>query len=822
MKPLVGIDLNGVVDRVATGDPTSVVGVAAPAVGASIAFAQHRRERPLVVGEVERAREGLGWRGGPGARWWLRDGLDALRGTRMAAPVPDPHGGSHAVGELVGRHLIGLVGGAAERVVVTMPDTWVDVGQQALLDGMGTLRPRTELLWRPVATLLALGERSEHLLDTTREVFVVHVGPDAPEAATYEVTWQTVDGQRFLVPVRNGPGRGLDVQALHAGALARWWQGTAERAGLRVDDVRALEVGWRSAVGESGPTSYARRENGTWVALAAALDARALAAYADALATAIAGMAPASATVLLEGATGNAWVGDRTLFGLVAERLQAAGVGGEIVTAPREAASLGAFAYARRAHHGWPTYLDVLPSLSIQASVDGRPDWVVLVPEGARVAGGTAYESEEVRGFAVTTGTEQLTYYLTRGDEATARSTATQLKAVPTDSVPLALRVRQKPAQGFAEVRIAAADASGWPTVALDWSTMTDTGETPEELVKRLQGEQVYAYPNVEPFPASVEVWRYHDVERILRAFLAVGPSETAFGKRLEQAFSAVGKKGDLKALGSGPFAGATRSHGVIDSDGALPEDDASPTRQAQRTELYRAFLAKIAADFDAVCGARLVDAELRRRLMLLGAWCYVAAPENVAAFARDELRSFVEPRTPSTKERRYAAHLAERSFHTLADMKLLFAVADSQIGKSGRLTTPWIKAAASLFRFREGAPQALDRPRATRLARVAIRTMKDEADARNVQHKFFHAANLLVGLLRVRVVDRSFLTPDDPTTGKLLTEGQSVLIQARRAASGGKKAKILQLVDAIDAYLEGQGTEALIFSKLEAMGGDE
>jgi hypothetical protein len=193
-----------------------------------------------------------------------------------------------------------------------------------------------------------------------------------------------------------------------------------------------------------------------------------------------------------------------------------------------------------------------------------------------------------------------------------------------------------------------------------------------------------------------------------------------------------------------------------------------------------------------------------------------------VAAFARNELRSFVAPRTPHTKERRYAANFAERAFHTLADMKLLFEVAASRIGRDGRLAMQWIKAAASLFRFREHAPQALDRPRATRLARAAILTMKAEADVKNVQQKFFHAANLLVGLLRVRMVDPSFLTPDDPSTGKVLADGKSVLMQARRAATGAGQAKIRQLVDAIDAYLEGRGTEALIFSKLETMGGDE
>ena len=747
-------------------------------------------------------------------------------------------------GNWLAAHIRALSPMPAARHIIAVPDRLGELGQQRLLDGLRRANISAELLWRPIATVLGWACRlSASDIESLQEksVLVVHLGFWAPEVSRLELEVQNVneEGTRWLVPIRSGRGNGLP------NGMGWPIEQVAQRLlGVGFDHIELSSVAdaglawlsrrpWAALCGESSADEIIRDPKGRWRRLHGELlpsdeVAASLREPMQAMLHEQAKLGLPVHRILIDGPLTRMNIGAMTLgdqFGkLLRLWMDSAPAKVEVIPVQFSAVARGAAHYGWRIRHGVPGYYDTVPELSINALKDLRPVFISLLPGQRRVPGGQKLGPVEVSGFAIGAGTQALDYYLTRSDEPTVRLTKTKLPEPPDGTIPVKLVVTQTPCQGFASVEIEplSPGSLGARKVFLDWNSMTDTGKPPDQILQELSEKIGLAYPDPTPFPCHAAVWAACDVASTIAALienLRWGLNNvlimTDADGAAEKCRRSISSKRSLDWLLQNIPGGGDKA-GVFDSDGNAPAETSLCASLGSPPLLYSDYRTLI-DDLREKCGLAFAKisrspnrgSDLHRHLLLIAGWLYARVPDEVLEYVRHAVR------TGDTIFSRYDFNVAGRCFTQPKDIRLLFARVRRDFEKQPP-SPPYdrTKALSLVLAYRADAPLAINLDDAFALVgkTVDVMEMEHQAPAR----KFFAAAFLLTGLLRCRLQDAGFLDSGKPETQELIKRVQNILDRAIANTAGSLQVQLRGLRKQIPAFLEAQGTDALIFRRLD------
>jgi hypothetical protein len=837
MHEHIGVDLNGITDTVAhcTDVLISTIDAQPTPIPACVIAPYFQGERPLGGFAAFESLHGRNWDAEhQQARHPIIKLLQQLENQSETVEAAATHG--YRVGDLVASHLLAVSQRAHGHRIITVPDTLTELGQQQLLDGLRRLCVRAELLWRPVAVLLGWALAQKRLAErhgTT--AMVIHAGVWRTEVSVLSLEVEEDTGVPFLIPVRHGKGQEVlpatwSVERLAQDILAVDLKNTGLPPALAEAQLWINRRPWSMLCGIPAPDEIVRDQLGHWHALAGQpkLSPQLGKAVWEPFLPIIAHSMSEHRiqAVLIEGPLVGLTLENGTLGERLAAEVRSYGRHQDCTV---QVASIGAGLAAKgAAHYGWRRkngivgYYDTIPDLKINALVELRPNFISLMKGRDRVVGGETI-GMEVEGFSIAEGTPAVDYYLTRADEPTVRETHTVLPEPAKRSMPVTLVVAQTPGQGFAsvEIRPPIGERLGDRPVFLDWSSMKDTGETSEQVLARLRKEHGMAFPDPAPLPCHAAVWNATGVVPAMRDFLDKIDSGGAEKERVaKQLMSVLSKKQSLDWLLLSRSGGG-RKAGIFDSDGKIPPRHElrqhvgdPPPGFATYQELVDRVLKATAFAFEKyMLRARNGDTDLHRHLLLIGGWSYAAAPEPILAYVRRSLEY------GDTIHKRFDFNLAGRSFFKKEDITLLFRSVANHFNRRG-LNRPFdrIKALSLVLSYRPDAPEALDSKLAYNLVEVAAALLAIETQQCNIKKKFFSAAYLLMGLLRYRRVDPAFMDREKPESAKLFEQVTTTLNAAERCVTGPTNDSVRTILKELTAFMEKRGTDALIFSKLDAL----
>jgi len=152
-----------------------------------------------------------------------------------------------------------------------------------------------------------------------------------------------------------------------------------------------------------------------------------------------------------------------------------------------KAVARGSCLFAWRLARGWPTYLDVLPSLELfTLTEEHEPNWLPLIPTDCEVSGGRDFQQVLTRRVFIEKDTTRLASWLRRSSETEFRKLTTDLPVLAAQNAWVDLNVGARSAGGFARVRITPSpgqfDVFGTGQgVMLNWQSMERVARQPGE-----------------------------------------------------------------------------------------------------------------------------------------------------------------------------------------------------------------------------------------------------------------------------------------------------------------------------------------------------
>lgn len=842
-----GIELNGIIDTAATCQSGSMPHLEVPPIPkpACVMAPALPGERPIGGDLAYDSLDGRGW--DPTHQRTRRPVLQLLHELdSTSTPSKDIEGS--AIGDLLAAHLGALSQESRGKQVVAVPDTLNELGQQRLLDGLRRSNIAAELIWRPVATVLGWSCRqSSSFIEgmDRKTVLIVHAGFWRPEASLLELEIETHQDQRMAIPIRRGKGIGLwketawPIQQLALDCVLEDLEKSAA-TGLSAEDLTwTSRRPWSILCNETAPDEIIRDAKGIWHRLKGSppLASQRFTETATALRGLLAPILETALNidrVLIDGPLLTLSAGSDSLGKMLKKELlrhisSLSSQAVEIIPTSWGLTACGAAHYGWRRRQGIPGYYDSIPDLRINACIENPhgPAFVSLMQGKERVVGGQPIGPLEARGFSIAAHAEAVNYYLTRADEPTVRETRTKLPQPPSEDTPVDLVVTQTPGQGFAsvEIRPPRNKQLGYSPVFLDWSSMQDTGKTPDTILSELQKECGLAYPEISPFPCHATVWENVDIVRCMQRFLAAARQQTGGSKDASKSLmSTLSRKLSLDFLLHRESSNANKA-GIIDSNGGIPTESQLRSQLGPPPlgyESYQSLVDEVREQVDAwfeklmhtrVKGKDLKD--LHRRLLLIGGWFYSSAPPQILSYTRNAFT------TGNSLFDRYDFNVAGRCFSSHEDIKRLFARVYEDFRSSQKArNSPFdrIKALSLVLSYRSDAPLALTSGQANRFANFAAKLMQREQQQCNIAQKFFKAAHLLMGLLRYRRVDSAFLDPAQRDNAELVGLVIATLQDAQKCVSGDKATQVKAILEQMTEFIEKRGTNALIFSELDSL----
>jgi hypothetical protein len=778
-QPIIGIDINGLIDALAVGWPATVTQGTIPSVVVPVS----QRGRAIVViagAEASAAIEGRGWRWPPAAHH-LASRLsvaDAL--ARLQARGKQLQQGELAPGDLLAAAVDALAPRALahdpvfEMTVLAVPDNDrldEDV-RQVLLDSFARRRRRVTLLWRSIAAFLGvepeLRPHSRRLAG--KRVGLISIDGSGIEATAFEV--EAVDGGRasYLVPVRRRAGVRVDFATTlfdRAIALAATW--------LPEDELGAHQLVWgnglaiRKLLGLPAGGPVVVQRNGKWAIVDG--DSRvtgSLPQFApsdiDALNAAIAGCA----IVVFEGPGLYARDAGEQLVHRVRERLQAP----QVFYQPphRFYAAEGCAAFAWRRLKGWRTYFDFLPQLRISARVEGEARFLALIPPEARVEGGEEYRPERVDlGFMLRRGAQALKVFLVK--EGESRFASLEFPVPPEEDVRIGIDVAQRPAQGRARLTLVPVGGGALVPLELDWRAMAIDSRDEATILADLNDTAGRVPPTV--------VVKAHPLLWVRRRMK--GESLVELLSRADGTISAAQLKDHLYRSDSPSriTRGASEDgalYRVVGTDGSVPD----PTQGVSGSD--------IAA----------LDNELTRLAAMPGSevacsWAFARCPPEIA----ERLQGLAKVGNAGVG----GVNAMGRVFTEDHQFDTFFGY----LARVPEFKQHHIMALLSVLSLREGAARRLKSSQADAFAKQASRVLAIELGKRNFQRRCRATIKLLAALMRYRLNSPQFLTP-----------GQSDLSQKVEASLGQIKQRApdrgtVALATAALEFLHDRGTDTTI-----------
>lgn len=400
-----------------------------------------------------------------------------------------------------------------EDVVVAIPDTLDEMGQEDLLRSFGSARERVQLVWRPVAAAMqwlhAMGPDFSVAADDW--MLVIYLGPDLFEVTSFALMHD--EGTGYPVPVRS---RGRKGSAL-TGMDWAWSCCSGDTVGEKWQQVMCFPEVWESLTRRGGSQCGGRhpwsREDGSWDWWSPETDLR---LWQDARARGCAWISDQLARKTVREASSweelirtaiedecrrkqrrgrprgvvmcgplvpqkrPVWFDARSCAG--AMQISRTPEPDTIWLPSREAPDViaeGAKLYGERLRDNLPTYLDTLPWLRIMTQ-DRRKHlvWKDLVTSSV-CEGGKEYK-HEVTGFSYLRRHPSLTALLAKENEQSYRQEVVPFPFVPARDIPIVMHVRMKPASGLAQVRLVAVDHSV-EELLFDFSRMKEIDTLPKE-----------------------------------------------------------------------------------------------------------------------------------------------------------------------------------------------------------------------------------------------------------------------------------------------------------------------------------------------------
>jgi hypothetical protein len=263
------------------------------------------------------------------------------------------------------------------------------------------------------------------------------------------------------------------------------------------------------------------------------------------------------------------------------------GVGsGELHVTDPHAPALGAQFALRRNARGIPHYLDRLDQVSIAVLGPSGPVFEDLIPPEATLPGNREYISPPITTMIWPEDMKTVEFFIRKGAHE-IRTWKTPELLAPGKNQPLDIRLRQKPAQGWANLLIT---APNWEQlrrapIRLEWSELQVDPRTAEEVLESLLGPPPVV-PEPVHYPPEIGLW-----DGSLRS-----PGLRTLLQRVEQR-----QRGSLGALAAALGSAHSRPSPdgrrpmrfySIGTDGSLPLE-----LDAETIGLFRAVIARIADD---------------------------------------------------------------------------------------------------------------------------------------------------------------------------------------------------------------------------------
>jgi len=434
---------------------------------------------------------GNGW-GEVGARDRRRD-LAGLWRSFLAGTADGHFGGDmRAAADALSMH--------AGETVLCMPDRAAmdEARQHTLLTALqGPRRPTVTLLWRPVALLLDLLDSGElpGAADGMRIVCAIH----AQEGVEVQhlVLRRLDDHPGYLAPERSVRGELLFPELGLAQLLEHARQATANAnpaLGTRPAETPRMPLDLLFRDPEPPIEEVVRRDNGNWTLVTAPAEFHLpTLPQRDVLHVAVADMVLVMSPLARRH---QGWLGER--LSELGQTLR--------LTHPA-AAARGALRAARRIERGIPHYLDRLDQISLAVLRQGGPVFEDLIPAGETVCGNQEYFSPPITSMVWRAGMKTAQFFVRKG-EREIRCWVTPETPPPECDQLLEVRLRQKPAQGWAKLFVTAVD---WDElrrtpIRLDWTAMEIDARSANEILAMLEGPRPVV-PRRVHHPADIGMW---------------------------------------------------------------------------------------------------------------------------------------------------------------------------------------------------------------------------------------------------------------------------------------------------------------------------
>ena len=688
--------------------------------------------------------------------------------------------------------------------------------------------PRPLLLWRPVAALLGrLADRPEGPGDGAT-VAVLSLMADGAHLALLTLECEDVS---LPVPVRRQAGVAADAsfrgERLVEDALRR----LDEMFGLPKDDIRASAwAPWRLAIGAEPRKELLRlAENRGWRALPD-LDHRPPVPDSSDLRGEALRLLDEAALLLVEGPfAGNAtWrdavlaaFGRRTALPTQIECLEASTV------------ARGCLEAARRDREGQPIYFDFLPQLQINALVEGRPEFVDLIAHGERCQGGQVFRAPAADRYAINRGASQFVFWLFKEDFEHGRKAEVPLPETADRRYALTVEVSQTPGQGFAEVTISSSefDTLRRRPIRLNWAKMQETSETREQILEKtgkLSGGAL-AWPETAVIRGHPMHWsETHRRGSLLALLVAYRRKPLVWNGAIHEPTRAL-----LNQLRQ-RFSASVDSRRALRSDGALPDPEgnlAVPPGARRELDLT---LDKLDQDFAALQRSFgfLIEPGILGDVVGFASWCFWRCPPGIADLLLDVYGGQMRHRVNHLLLREGVA----RSAGSRDRLERYFTAVERRFEIVNALAAAEF---AGLARALGTAPEAavvLGGQLADRLLEEARKAL--EAENRMPQQaaykrRFKSALLMLSALLRHRKRRGDFVDPEGSGGQQLLT-----LLEATRqrnlqfaeeyrapplrwTPAAKRMERNVEILDELHKFVRLQGSDPNIIERIEAMQDD-
>jgi hypothetical protein len=594
-------------------------------------------------------------------------------------------------------------------VVLTIPNQLPEESQESLL---GRLPAGARLVWRSVAAAMSWADVNAGHKSDSNHLAVLDAGIHGLEISVFEFRQQGIDGRTFHVPVRRlNRLRFANTDTLLADTPAPFSRLLPDLAGL---EPHLSEIS--NAVGGEAE----------WLLCGP---------LADPLLSVLQRRFPSFRWPLPDA----------------------------------KAVARGSCLFAWRLAQGWPTYLDVLPSLELFTfTEEHEPKWLPLIPTDCEVSGGLEFQHVLARRIFIEKDTTRLASWLRRSGETEFRKLSTDLPVQAAQNAWVDLSVSARSAGGFARVRITPSpgqfDVFGCgQSVMLNWQSMERVAFAPGEKWPKGMVKfgwpacgKLYAHrPIFEEFLFTSEQMLTQALEHRMhnQRMAALGilklRAATTIAPRLAGVIAAGGEAAPVNLLVcfstdepcefmEGGYAGCTQILNPL------------PSKEIRTRKIARLLWQRL----------KLLDGDARAVPMEINAIIYILG--RMGGYAPDAFQNqLADEIHPVTNAVRLFA--AGRVLRTPDHGRRLFAIIKEKADFGQVLNNNWLRMLVYVLYQRPDILREVPREHVVAAASLCLDVFEQQVQQEHVHMLFMNSLRALALLLRVRrhAQARNFLSQD-------------------------------------------------------------